>query len=107
MIQRDLSAVRWDGIQDRLRIVYMDPGVLVDILNWIRAPAGQFLALPQIDLPADVVVLDVFPNPPRRALGVLLAHETFEPVATGGQCHVHHKVIENLVLQKGVSDTVR
>lgn len=64
------------------KILCVDERLLLDVLNCHRL--HRLIALPEIEeLPPDVEVIAVWPEPHRRALMVELVHPSFEPVLPG------------------------
>lgn len=62
-------------------MVYFPPELITSILNWSAAPIGSFLQVLSYDpLPPDCLCITTHANPDRRAIGVLMAHESFEPI---------------------------
>lgn len=65
----------------RERIYYFDPRSLVELLNWAIAPPGRHAAMPmRVYIPADAKAVAVYDDPPRRAIAVVFAHESFDLV---------------------------
>lgn len=76
--------------EDRVRVVYLDESIIIDVLNWISEPAGQCLVLPQnCGLPDGTRVLRVWVSSERRSIGALVWHPDFDPVCPGGEPLVH------------------
>ena len=70
--------------ENRVKIVSLDPNMIVDLLNWWRNPP-DCIALPITDeLPEDCAVLSVNASWQRRCIEVLVASESFPIVETGG-----------------------
>jgi hypothetical protein len=62
----------------RLRIVSMDPKLLVHILNWAKEP-DCVLALPATEqIPSDCIAVSVNACWDRGTIDVIVAHESFE-----------------------------
>ena len=90
----------------RLGIVYLDEADIAAILNWRSAPGGEYLSLDSTDLPADVQVERVFHSPERRALGLVVSHDSFEEVDLCCELPVVGRT-GRIVLEKVAANDVR
>lgn len=75
---------------DRVRIVYLDERIILDVLNWISEPGNCCLMLPTgCGLPDGTRTLRVWVDYERRAIGALVWHESFDECPPGAMPKVH------------------
>lgn len=69
----------------RRKIAYLDEQELLTILQWGNDPSSGYLTVVHRDIPEGAVVVGAFYELKRAALGVVLEHESWEPVAVGAE----------------------
>ncbi len=58
--------------------------MIIDLLRWHKTAEGTYFALPIVDeIPVDVTVLSVFASMERNAIGMVLAHPSWDIVQEG------------------------
>lgn len=73
-----------DDLDRRLRILRVDPAVIVRLCNWRRCGIGAYTWLPLVPgLPGDVEFVSVRDDFERRQLAFTLRHPSFDPVPMG------------------------
>lgn len=69
----------------RTKIAYLDEQELLTILQWGNNPSSGYLMVTHNEIPEGAEVVGAFYELKRRALGVVLEHEDWEPVAVGAE----------------------
>lgn len=89
---------------DRVKIVLVDPGVILALLNWHRY---ECLTLPVIkELPEGATAKAVHYSPSRRCFELLVHHPSFPTVPMGHEAPLFHEefVERQLVKLERVAD---
>ena len=74
---------------NRVKVVWLDPNVIIDVLNWCNMqeqdePTYSYLRLPDdCAVPRDAKVVSVWFNHDRRCFGINVQHSSFDPVPPG------------------------
>jgi hypothetical protein len=71
--------------QNRLRILRVNPLLIVEILNWCRKPSlNRIIAIPTVgEIPEGCEVVSVAPEWSSRSLQIMLRHPSFDVVPPG------------------------
>jgi len=93
-----------ENLRDRKKTIYCNPHLIIDLLGWHKAPEGTYFALPIVDeIPEDVTILSVFPSTERNAIGMVLAHPSWDIIELGTKPPQLKGLydVERRVVQKG------
>lgn len=71
--------------QNRVKVLSVDPRILIDLVEWQRNPDGPFhIVMPKgTPIPDDVEVLAVNSDWAKRRIELLLCHPSFDEVPVG------------------------
>lgn len=71
--------------ENRVKILSVDPRLLIDLFNWQRNPTSRFTVRAPIvePIPKDVEILSVNANWNVRRIDLLICHSSFEQIPLG------------------------